>query len=855
MMDAQTVTGEKAVASLQFCTGQGQLDTPKGGAAPYATITGAEIVRMVKDPPNVAKERAQWFIPSSYAAHDARSHDAQRQNGAFWFLPLDVDENNLAMAEIEDALVTVLGDVVRMIYSTRSAKPDERKWRALIPLAEPVAGADYADTVAAFFDLLEQASGGVLIPDRALARPGQLVYLPNRGDYYDHKIIKAQRLDLAADHSVIIRREDTRRQRAEAEARARSWKAWKSQQAPTDTSSIVDAFNSASSVADLLTHYGYQRAGNSNDYRSPFQQSSGSYATRDFGDFWISLSASDAAQGIGRETKTGQRFGDAFDLFVHFEHGGDFAAAVRAYAVESGQDYRSKGSMNAYPPDKTDTTDKTPEPVPFVPDWPPPLARFLREARPPAPPLPLEPVLGPALAQWVREAAEAKGAPADYVFGALLTMAGATIGNARWVSPWKGWHEPPLIWAMAVGLPSAGKSPAFDAVLHPLREAEKPLRAAAEKAMAEWAEQAEVARIVEAAWRDAVRASLKEGKAAPERPAGADPGTAPVIPRLVLNDATIERVAHLLGQQPRGVLQFRDELSGWLLGMERYAGGGSDRPFWLEAYGGRGFTVERMGRPPLTVDRLTVGAMGGIQPDRLKTLLFKSDDDGLLARFVPIWPEPVPVQRPGAWADEALIARVIDRLLALKMATNEDDELRPWFVHFTEPARDLMDTFRLACREWEADAAGLLLSFIGKLPGLAARLSLVLALLDHAAEGAPEPVEIEAQHFGRAAHLVEAYILPMARRAYAEASVPADERAARAVVALIREQRWDTFTSRKVLRLERAGLDTARKLNPALTLLVEAEVLRSIENPPGPQGGRPQRLFAVNPAVHREAEA
>jgi len=255
------------------------------------------------------------------------------------------------------------------------------------------------------------------------------------------------------------------------------------------------------------------------------------------------------------------------------------------------------------------------------------------------------------------------------------------------------------------------------------------------------------------------------------------------------------------------------------------------------------------------VDRLSIGVMGGIQPDRLKTLLFKSDDDGLLARFVPIWPEPVPVQRPGAWGDEALIARAIGRLLALKMATNEKDELRPVFVRLSEPARDLMDAFRRACREWEADAAGLLLSFLGKLPGLAARLALVLAFLDYATGEGDEPLEIEAGHFGRAAHLVEAYILPMARRAYAEASVPADERAARALVALVREQRWNGFTSRDVLRLERTGLDTARKLNPALTLLVEAEVLREIKTPPGPKGGRPGRLFAVNPAVHREAEA
>ena len=76
-----------------------------------------------------------------------------------------------------------------------------------------------------------------------------------------------------------------------------------------------------------------------------------------------------------------------------------------------------------------------PEPIPFAPEWPHPATRFLRTELPPAPVLPLRDVLGPRLAQWVADAAEAKGAPPDYVFAALLAVAGATIGNTRWVSP------------------------------------------------------------------------------------------------------------------------------------------------------------------------------------------------------------------------------------------------------------------------------------------------------------------------------------------------------------------------------------------------------------------------------------
>lgn len=488
--------------------------------------------------------------------------------------------------------------------------------------------------------------------------------------------------------------------------------------------------------------------------------------------------------------------------------------------------------------------------TPFAPQWPAPEPRLLRADLPPAPPLPLHDVMGPRLAQWITNAAESKGAPADYVFGAVLAVAGSTIGNTRWASVWHGWTEAPVVWTMCIGLPSAGKSPALDAALHPLRQAERPLREAAEAALKVWQEKAEVAKLVESTWKEAAKAAIKAGETHPDRPKECDAGPPPHVPRLVVNDGTIERLGAILAQQPRGTLQMRDELAGWLEGMQRYSGGGSDRPFWLEACGGRGFTVERMGRAPLTIDRLLIGVVGGIQPDRLKSLLFKSDDDGLLARFLPIWPDPAPLRRPSNWPDEALMESAISRLLSLDMVTDEKGETRPWLIPFTEDAQNLMQDFRETARGWETGAEGLLLSFYGKLTGLAARLSLLLAYLDWAVEGAEEPREITVQHFGRGAHLVEAYFAPMARRAYADASTPKAERAARRLVATIRKQGWLRFTSREMLRLDRAGLATAADLNPALDLLQEGDCIRLVENPPSPQGGRPQRLYLVNPALH-----
>lgn len=153
-----------------------------------------------------------------------------------------------------------------------------------------------------------------------------------------------------------------------------------------------------------------------------------------------------------------------------------------------------------------------------------------------------------------------------------------------------------------------------------------------------------------------------------------------------------------------------------------------------------------------------------------RSLLIKPDDDGLLARFLPVWPSPTPIKRPSVQHDEAFLDAALNRLLSLGMPTDEEGHKHPSIVPFTEDAQDLLDAFRQQVREWETGAEGLLSSFIGKLSGLSARLSLVLAMMDWASGDAEEPHEITIGHFGAAAHLVESYLLPMARRAYAEAS-------------------------------------------------------------------------------------
>jgi len=138
-------------------------------------------------------------------------------------------------------------------------------------------------------------------------------------------------------------------------------------------------------------------------------------------------------------------------------------------------------------------------------------------------------------------------------------------------------------------------------------------------------------------WKDERQAALDADppREPPPMPIDAiDPGNF-IEPRLYATDPTIERLAALLVARPRGMMLIRDELTGLFANMGRYSGG-SDRPFWLEAWNGGRHVVERVGGS-IVVDHLLVGVVGSFQPDKLARA-FAGDEDGMYGRFLYAWP-------------------------------------------------------------------------------------------------------------------------------------------------------------------------------------------------------------------------
>jgi hypothetical protein len=309
---------------------------------------------------------------------------------------------------------------------------------------------------------------------------------------------------------------------------------------------------------------------------------------------------------------------------------------------------------------------------------------------------------------------------------------------------------------------------------------------------------------------------------------------------------TIERVASLLATTAlKGLLIVRDELAGWICGMNAYNDSG--RAFWIEAFGGRQYRVERQKNPePIIVPHLAVAVSGGVQPERLTKILAEADD-GLLSRILWCWPEPVPFalsHRPPRtdWAVEAL-----DRLRLLDLRPGDPAEPIP--VPLGHEALAMLEKFGRDMQKRATSAGGLMRSALGKARGLALRLSLVLEFLWWCGEGgmAAPPTQIGLKAFAAAACLMTDYFVPMAERVFGDAGATEQDRNAATLARWIIEKKPAEVYVRNLLREVRLpGLTTAEKIHAAAKVLVEADWLC---DPPKGDGHRGRAAYAINPQV------
>lgn len=423
--------------------------------------------------------------------------------------------------------------------------------------------------------------------------------------------------------------------------------------------------------------------------------------------------------------------------------------------------------------------------------WAAPDLTVCTESMIPAPAFPKH-ILGEALTAFCEAAAAGANAHFDYVVATLLAVVAGLIGNSLTVKTGPAFVQPSVIWMCVVGKSGAGKTPAMDL------------------------------------FSDIVDA-LEDCRGMRHR----------------LRDVTVAASVKLAAENGKGLLLFRDELSGWWASMKRT--GGED--FWLEAFNGKRFTKDRKNDEPLLVERLSVSVIGGAQPSMVKDITTDGKNRGFSSRWLFAYPEPVPgyatsdVEIDIHWASTAL-----GRLIDLPVADA--------CLSLAPEAQRLFEEWWDATRRDNAEAEGLWAEWMHKQGGNVLRLALVLEMLKWAATAAePLPPIVSTSTLSDALTLMDSWVIPMAERTLEVMYRSTGDQRASTLAKHLRRHKLTSFNARKLRRGEYGAAGVLRDkavMDEACQALLDARVIRFVGARNHSKKGRLSGDYEVHPALLQE---
>jgi hypothetical protein len=428
--------------------------------------------------------------------------------------------------------------------------------------------------------------------------------------------------------------------------------------------------------------------------------------------------------------------------------------------------------------------------------WPALDPSLLEDGRPVVPAFPLDTVPQP-WREWVSDTAGGAGAPVDYVAQAVLGAVAGLCGAGVKVCVTQSWSEPLVLWQALVGAPSAGKTPALDAIGRPLATVEKLLQ--------------------------------RDAGGSPERSRGASSDR-----KVVVHDPALAALTRSVAARPPGVLLWRDEPTPWLHALAREISHGKPRGPFVDAWSAG--------------SRLPVSVLCSLHPDGLAEAL-EGTPDGWAARFLFAWPSP-PAQR-GLIADQPPREdEAVTMLHRIGGAVGTPD--KPLALVFQEEAVKYLERFLTDLQEEIGGTEGAEAGWLGKGRGTVVRLAAIFALLDwsrHALTGRL-PGTVRRDHVEAASRLWEDYFRPHAR-AVLDRCAPSDfERQVRRVVRWLKKAGAKAETTREEVRRHALGKTAnAGQTDMVLGRLWSAGIVRPAAHAPLPQGGRPPQRWEINPAL------
>lgn len=468
-------------------------------------------------------------------------------------------------------------------------------------------------------------------------------------------------------------------------------------------------------------------------------------------------------------------------------------------------------------------------------------------------------LLPETLRPWVSDIAERLQCPPDFpAVGAMVVLAGL-IGRKIGIRPQgkTDWQVVPNLWGAVIGRPGIMKSPALQEPLNILRWFEVKAKQEFESAMRDHNTREIVAKASREVLQSDLKRALKAKSGAEEIAAQMQEleHPVPVRRRYVANDSTVEKLGVLLNENPNGILVFRDELTGFLKGLDK-PGQEGNRAFYLEAWNGDGrFTYDRIGRGTLDIAAAIVSIIGGIQPGPLSEYLRKlaaggAGDDGLLQRFqLGVWPDNSKSWQnvdtfPDSQAKELALATYerLDQLQPVELATERDEYEPVPFIRFDHNAQEIFDAWRaeLEPRLRSGDEHPAIESHLAKYRSLVPTLALLIHLADE-----PDGGPVTAASLRRSLSWAT-YLESHARRIYGAISQSSTVSAKALASKILNRTLPDGFTLRDVYRPAWSGLTDRSDADAAVNVLIDHDWL-TIETLD--TGGKPKTVYQINPIV------
>jgi hypothetical protein len=387
---------------------------------------------------------------------------------------------------------------------------------------------------------------------------------------------------------------------------------------------------------------------------------------------------------------------------------------------------------------------------------------------------------------YVTETATAIGCPVDFVALSAITVASAAIGNSRRLKIRRGYEEGCRIFAALVGASGDGKTPARNTACRPVYEEQKRLHAQYQARYEQYVAELETYEL-------AKKAALKakgHTMPIPEKP------VKPVMAHAYVENTTIEALARIMAQNPRGTLVIRDELTALVNSLNSYrAGRGDDREFFLSVWSGAPFKADRLKdeEQPRFVPHPFLSIIGAIPPSQLPVLdAGNNGEDGFVHRILYCFPRRM-TSRSWSWhglspQTETLWENVVHRLYALEMDQDEHGGPTPRVLNLAPEARPLWEQWYNAhvAEAETADLDEMLKSFWPKCVAYAARLSLIIHLL-RATCGEQVGEDVDAESLRRGLKLVR-YFQSHTRAVYAHLRLPKKGSQIHRAIAWVRQR-------------------------------------------------------------------